>query len=51
MRNFESDLSSGGEAPIGVILIVFVSVSVDSNLLPVFFLILKLFPDVSDPLE
>jgi hypothetical protein len=48
---FPPDLSSGRQAPIRVVLVVFVAVSVLANDLSVFSLIFELFTNISDPAE
>ncbi len=48
---FEPDLPPDGESPVGVILVILIAIAIFSDHLPIFLLILQLFPDVSDPFE
>ena len=48
---FPPDLSSGRQAPIRVVLVVFVAISVLANDLSILSLIFELFTNISDPAE
>ncbi len=48
---FPSDLSPGRKTPIGIILIILISISILSNQLSILFLILKLLSNVPVPFE